>query len=211
MKNSNQLQCARTVVLTVLIVIAIPSVACGATFVSNLSSVPDGGFAQVEPFQSDAQGFRTDGTSYRITGGAVRVVAFPDVPTGTPFAQILTTSVAGFPDVSIGSFTPDTLSLDFQNVTLHPIGLVILEANTDYFLLLGVGSTAGDYAWATTAASVNTGSGTVTSRTLVDRNELTPTTLDLMFQLDATAIPEPSMAALLSLGISTLILSRRRK
>ena len=202
----------------ILLAILTPAFASGASLENNLTSAPDGGFFEVQPSQRDAQGFRTDASDYIVTGGAVKVATHaPPTPVGTPFAQIFTTTPGGLPDVSIGSFTFDPLSPAFGNIALHPVGTINLAANTDYFLVLGdTGASGAAYVWATTAATVNTGSGTVTSGTFTSGDGLawmavTPTTRDLMFQLEATPVPEPAPLKLTAMVVVLAGLWGRRR
>lgn len=195
-------------------IIGLPHILLAQTaIVDNLSSTTSG-FVLVESPPSDqmvAQGFRTNGNSYQVTGGAVRV-ARSTSSAGTPYASIFTVDAAGLPGASLGELTVGPLATSFTAVPLQPLAPIRLAANKEYLLILGYTGVGSSYVWDLSAASVNVGAGPVTTRTLVRTSAFSWRAFsaghDTLFRLDGVVVPELPTAGLLAIAMVALAVRR---
>lgn len=205
-----------TVALVLALVAGAPTASSApVAIVDNLSSSP-AGFILVESPPSDqrvAQGFRTDGKSYQVTGGAVRVARSAS-SVGMPYALIFTVDGAGLPGASVGELSFGPIATSFTSVPLQPVAPIYLSANNEYLLILGYSGASSSYIWDITAASANVGAGPVTARTLV-RTSAFPwqpfsQARDALLRLDGVVVPEPATAATLAIGAAVVAAGRPR-
>jgi len=215
--NKNKSVKTTTAVLALTIAIQLPSASLGQVVIIDTLSSTTAGFILVETPPSDqrvAQGFRTDGNRYQVTGGAVKAARIAS-SIGTPYASIFTIDAAGLPAASIGSLTFGPLAPSFTPVALHPTAPIYLSANTEYLLILGYEGLGASYLWDITSAPLNTGAGVATSRTLVRTSALPWDNFsqprDALLRLEGVVVPEPPTARLLVAGLFAAVVWRTFK
>jgi len=206
-----------TAVLALSIAIQLPSASLGQVVIVDTLSSTTAGFILVETPPSDqrvAQGFRTDGNWYRVTGGAVKAARSAS-SSGTPYASIFTIDAAGLPAASIGSMTLGPLAPSITPVALHPTAPIYLTANTEYLLILGYMGLGSSYVWDITSAPLNAGGGVATSRTLVRTSALPwhnfSQPRDALLRLEGVIVPELPTARLLVAGLFAAVAWRTFK
>jgi hypothetical protein len=113
----------------------------------------------------------------------------------------------------VGSFliSPSSASSTTSNFTFLPDGPLVLQASTKYWLLAD--STSSNYLWWGNNVNPSGAGATFNAPILHSTNDgvsYTSTNFRPTFQINGTAIPEPSRALLLVLGLGTMIVRRRR-
>lgn len=160
-----------------------------------------------------AQSFTTGGASYSLSsiqvllgnlvGSPLIVAELRAGDSSHPGAALTTFTVAGVP---IGSPEP---------VTLTPVGGVILDAVSNYWLVLGVASPAGTFDWSYAKGNSTAGPGALgnfnysgdSGSTWVNYGADNP----FQIRVDVSPVPLPASAWLFGSGLVTLLGALRKR
>ncbi len=174
--------------------------AMGQSF-TTLSN-PDGYSIDSFSFKSDTGGFSSN-PSWGLPGDMQYTFRIGTI-SGTTFS-----SLASGTSIPVGSYTAgDWFTMTFDSP-------VTLSANTEYAIDILHDNTPNFGGWrsAGTASSVYAGGTSYASgvqNAPLDDSNLTLHSFDRTFHVNLAAIPEPSSTALLGLGLSSMLLRRRR-
>lgn len=162
-------------------------------------------------FTTDSSGsYYVDSVAYMITG----------VGSSSDLIARIYSDNSNTPNAVIGSFLdPGTSTTGpVSNVTLNAIGSIALEADTSYWISLGATSGSYGWAWGTDSGDSLDGPGVIEERYTESFNAGSSwsggtTNEQYLFQVNVTAVPEPSTYAAIFGGLALFgtLIARRRK
>jgi hypothetical protein len=208
-------------IATVRALLLFPALALSTHAQVVLSNLSASTFAsaQVTATNHLAQAFTTSSSSFQVDSVTLRTNSAINTG-GNFFVQIVTGATAPLDDLGSGGFAHTLTGTDnpaANGTHTFLANSLILQANTTYWLRLGVSSGTGNYRWffpsSTTFETSVWSIGTVANSTSSGASwTLQPSFNPYMFSISASAIPEPSTyAALAGLGALGLAIWRRRR